>query len=285
MNGIGEGPLSNEACATPTTTPGEPTILQADLSGNNFENVTIRWILSSDDGTGQNSVVSYAILRNATYDANGTLYVSVGSVPKGTTEYTDNLSGEGDPDNYFYQVCAVDLNDLTNCTVNQAGKFRRSVLIGPNLVSIPLIQSDENIETVLQTVKFDKAWVYDSVAEKWKWFTTFKPYKGVLTGINETRGFWVNVTENCNFTTAGIVPIQTIIHLSKGWNLVGFPSFQQDYVFADLKADVTVERVEGFNVSAPPYFLRLMLGGDILETGYGYWMNVAAETAWTVRNE
>ncbi len=261
-----------------------PTILSANLSGRDFENVTITWSLSPDDGTGQNSVVGYSILRGTTYDVNAAGYQLVAVVPGGTFEYNDNLTGEGDPNNYFYRICAVDLNNLTNCSVNQAGKFTRSLLDGPNLISIPLVQSDEGIAIVLQTVKWDKTWTYDSLTQKWKSHTLFKPYKGELEEVNTSMGIWVNVIEQSNLTVAGIVPSSTSIYLHAGWNLVGFPSFNGTYVVSDLKATVGVESIEGFDALTPPYFLREMVDGDMLQTGFGYWIRTLNDNLWTVFN-
>jgi parallel beta-helix repeat protein len=282
VNGVGEGPMSNEACATPTTTPGAPAILQAHLSGFAMENVTVTWDLSSDDGAGQNSVVGYSILRGTTYDVFAAGYQPVAVVPSGTIEYNGNMTGEGDPNNYFYRICAVDLNNLTNCSSNQAGKFTRSLLNGPNLISIPLVQPDMNIETVLQTVKWDKAWTYDSSAQNWKSHTLFKPYKGELNEVNTSVGIWVNVMEQSNLTVAGIVPSTTSIYLHAGWNLVGFPSFNGTYAVSDLKASVGVESVEGFEALTPPYFLRALTDGDSLQAGYGYWIEAKSNTTWVV---
>jgi parallel beta-helix repeat protein len=282
LNGVGEGPMSNEACATPTTTPAAPVILQADLSGNGLENVTVKWNLSSDDGAGQNSVVGYSIFRGTTYDVNAAGYLLLATVPSGTIEYNDNMTGEGDPNNYFYQICAVDLNNLTNCSLNQAGKFTRSLLTGPNLVSIPMIQSDGNIETVLQTLKWDKAWTYDSSVQKWKSHTLFKPYQGELEEVNTSVGIWVNVMQPSNLTVAGIVPSSTSIYLYAGWNLVGFPSFNGTYAVSDLKAAVGVEGIEGFEALTPPYFLKAMTDGELLATGFGYWIRMSSDGLWTV---
>ena len=284
VNGVGEGPMSNEACATPPTVPGAPVILQADLSGNRLENVTVKWNLSSDDGAGQNSVVGYAIHRNTTYDATGSGYGLIAIVPNGTSDFVDSLAGEGDANNHFYMICAVDLNNLTNCSANQAGKFTRSLLSGPNLISIPLVQSDEGIATVLQTVKWDKAWTYDSSAQKWKSHMMFKPYKGELEEVNVSMGIWVNVMEQSNLTVAGIVPSSTSIYLQAGWNLVGFPSFNGTYAVCDLKATVGVERVEGFEALTSPYFLRALTDGEILQAGFGYWIKISSDGLWTVIN-
>ncbi|TET90650.1 MAG: hypothetical protein E3J35_06120 [Methanomassiliicoccales archaeon] len=266
--------------------PRPPRMLQASISGRGLENVTLKWYLSLDDGMGLKSVIGYNIYRSKTFDFNGKDYQPIASLPNGTSEFVDNTAGEGNPNNYFYQVCAVDFGNNTTCAENQAGKFTRPLLEGTNLVSAPLIQSNESIENVLQTVEFDKSWTYDAtdVRKPWKWYMTFKPYKGDLRSMNETEGFWVNVTEDCNFTVAGIVPVQTIIHLSKGWNLVGFPSFQQDYTVGDLKAETGATRVEGFDPAAPPYFLRALQPTDILQAGYGYWLKATSDTIWTVNN-
>jgi parallel beta-helix repeat protein len=282
VNGVGEGPLSNEACTAPTTTPGAPTILRADLSGNDLENVTVEWNLSSDDGAGQDSVIRYSIFRGTTYDVNAIGYQLIATVPKGTIEFNDNLAGEGNPNNYFYRLCAVDLNNLTNCSVSQAGKFTRLLSNGPNLVSIPLVQPNESIETVLQTLKWDEAWSYDPLLRKWKSHMTFKPYNGELRELNISMGIWVNVTEQSNLTVAGKVPSSTTVYLHAGWNLVGFPSFNVNYAVSDLKASVGAESIEGFDAFIPPYFLRALTDGDVLQAGYGYWVKVAGDTSWVI---
>ncbi|MCK4443812.1 MAG: right-handed parallel beta-helix repeat-containing protein, partial [Thermoplasmata archaeon] len=284
VNPIGEGAMSNEACATPTTAPGSPVVVRADLTGTSLENLTVTWNLSRDDGGRQNSVVGYLVYRGTVYDLNGAGYQLAATVPDGTTYFDDNMAGEGDPSNYFYRVCAMDLNNLTNCSKKQAGKFTRHLLSGPNLVSIPLIQSEENIETTLQTVKWDKAWTYDSSVQIWKSHVRFKPYTGELKDVNHSIGFWVNVTEQSNLTVAGLVPSSTTIHLQAGWNLLGFPSSNGTYAVSDLKTSVGVERIEGFDASTPPYFLRTLTDGEVLQTGFGYWIRTLTDGLWTVIN-
>ncbi|MCK4443818.1 MAG: hypothetical protein KAW09_04695 [Thermoplasmata archaeon] len=266
--------------------PRPPEMLGADLSGNDFENVTLTWSLSPDDGMGSKSVVGYEIYRNMTYDPDGLGYGLVASIANGTSDFTDVTAGEGDPNNYFYLVCAISSASNTSCAKNQAGKFTRPLSKDPNLLSIPLIQSDESIEKVLQTVKWDKAWCYyawDTV-DPWKWYMAFKSYKGDLKTIDYKVGVWVNVTEESNLTVAGIVPLHTSFQLHVGWNLVGFPSFDSNYAVGEMKAEISVMRVEGFDPSAPPYFLKVLTDGDILQTGFGYWIRMESETIWVVSN-
>ncbi len=261
-----------------------PEDVQATLSGTDWENVIITWSLSSDDGRGLETVVSYEIRRSTVYDSLGSGYVSVAFLPNGTTEFVDNHAGEGDPSNYFYLVCAVDLNNNISCAENQAGKFTRPLQEGPNLVSVPLIQSDESIGKVPQTLKWDKAWYYDSSAEKWKWHMKFKPYLGELENLNHSMGVWTNVSEVSNLTVAGLIPKTTTIYLRTGWNLVGFPSFTPSYTIGDLKAQIGAARVEGFDPLASPYFLRVMSDGEFMQAGWGYWVYVETDTSWIVDN-
>jgi parallel beta-helix repeat protein len=261
-----------------------PIMMRAELTGQMYEDVTITWDLSPDDGVGANPVVGYIIHRNMTYDLTGLGYSSIASLPAGTSEFIDNLAGEGDPKDYFYQVCAVDQNNNASCAGVQAGKFTRPLSKGPNLISIPLVQSDEATEKVLQTVEFDKAWSFIAVENKWKWFMTFKPYKGDLRTVNNGMGIWVNVTAESNLTVAGVVPSNTQIQLYAGWNLVSFPSFDSDYLVSDLKSEIGAVRTEGIDLLASPYHLKVLSDADNLEAGYGYWISLQADATWIVRN-
>lgn len=262
-----------------------PVALDARLSGNGFENVTMEWILSPDDGGGYYSVIEYGIYRGTTYDIDGVGYGLVVSLANGTSTFTDALAGEGDPNSYFYMVCAVDRNNITSCANEQMGKFTRPLAKGPNLVSVPLAQSNVSIETVLQTVEFDKAWAYDSGgADRWQWFMPFKTYEGDLRSAERTKGVWVNATEECNLTAAGMVPLQTMIELHKGWNLVGLPTFRSPYTLAWLLAETGGTKVEGYDPSVPPFFLRVLTTlVEPLPVGYGYWVHVESAIAWVVQ--
>jgi len=272
-------PLMSPTVSPP---PRAPTALRASLSGLNSENVTLNWSLSPDDGGGFRNVVGYDIYRGSTLDPEGSGYALIASVPNGTMAFIDAFAGEGDPSDYFYLVRAIDVNGSGACALNQAGKFTRVLAQGPNLISIPLIQLDRSIEGVLQTVSHDKAWFYDSVSQEWKSYMKSKDYRGALRDIHEAMGVWVDVTRESNLTVAGVVPHETTIHLNQGWNLVGFPSFNTTYTVADLKAETGAVRVEGFDPLNPPYFLKVLADGDVLQAGQGYWVKASAATTWTV---
>lgn len=69
-----------------------------------------------------------------------------------------------------------------------------------------------------------------------------------------------------------------------GWNLVGFPSFAQNYTVDDLMVDILAVKVEGFEASAQPHFLKALVSSDLLRAGEGYWINVPSGTWWVIRN-
>ncbi len=271
-------PLMYPVVADPPRPPDE---LSAELSGMDFENVTLTWALSPDDGGGSTTVIGYRVYRSASYDPTGLVYELIASVANGTSTLTDVAVGNGHPNNYFYRVCAFDALNSTTCSLGQAAKFTLPLAQGPKLISIPLMQSNDGIQHVLRTVKYDKAWSYDSSSQEWDWYMKDKTYSGGLSDLNHTLGIWLNVTDDCNFTVAGIVPARTTIRLYEGWNLVSFPSFNTSYTVADLKAETGATSVEGYHL-APPHYLRVLGDAEVFQTGYGYWVKVEADVEWTV---
>ncbi|MCE7735752.1 MAG: hypothetical protein GPJ54_12790 [Candidatus Heimdallarchaeota archaeon] len=97
VNSVGEGAQSNEASATPSTTPGTPTTLTA-TKGNTF--VDLSWVAPTD--TGGSALTDYKIYENgspiATISAVTTIYNDTGLINGNTYSYTVsaiNVNGEG----------------------------------------------------------------------------------------------------------------------------------------------------------------------------------------------
>ncbi|UCD92269.1 MAG: hypothetical protein JSV43_08655 [Methanobacteriota archaeon] len=263
-----------------------PSGITADLSGVAFADVTLTYTLSGDDGAGENDVVRYDIYRGTTYDAFGTGYINIGNSPAGTNTYVDGNAGNGDGSNYFYYVVAVDDDGNENTGIGQAGKYTRWLTAGVNLVSNPLIVNDYGMMTVLQTVSFDKVWVYDPSVDPNRPWITYDVAKGYYTpGITDNfRGAWINVLADGYFTLAGVVPTPSMtIQLEMGWNLVGYPSFSNIYTLWDLLNATNADRVETYDPAGAPYNLRHMTDPfEVLTTGSGYWIHVSAPVTWTV---
>jgi len=284
-DGSVESSPSNEVCLSVSNVTSPPSGLMARLSEDPHADIVLNWTLSLDDGSGLNNVVRYDIYRSTSYDRAGLGYLLHDSVPSGTAGYVDINAGEGDSNNYFYRVCAIDLNNKTACAETQAGKFTRPLVEGWGLLSVPLVQSNWSVEVVLQTVRFQtvRQYVPGDRLDPWKSYSPWKGYSDLLPLDRET-GLWVEVTADCNLTLAGVVPESTIIALSPGWNLVGFPSFAQNYTVDDLMVDILAVKVEGVDTSAQPHFLKALAPSDLLRAGEGYWINIPFGTWWVIRN-
>jgi hypothetical protein len=79
----------------------------------------------------------------------------------------------------------------------------------------------------------------------------------------------------------------TDVKLQPGWNFVGYPSILNDSVtVGQLLSDPTlnIDRVEGYDGSNSPYFLKELGPGYYLKPGEGYWMHVSGDrhVIWTV---
>jgi hypothetical protein len=261
-----------------------PTILSAELTGDNLENVTISWDASLNDSV---EVGNYAVYYDTSYESNGLGYDFLTEVPaSGASRYylTVQGIGEGDPNNYFFYVQA---NSTTGFGFarndTQVAKFTRSLAAGTQLVSIPLVLNNTNIPYVLQTIDFEAAWYYNNtdILDPWK---SYNPAKSLndLTTIDRTMAFWVRVTEDSNLTVAGVVPKATDIELKSGWNFVGYPSFIERNVSVALT--VPYQRIEGPD-NAPPQNLKLYLGDSIMRPGFGFWVKVQSNQTWTLIND
>ena len=118
-------------------------------------------------------------------------------------------------------------------------------------------------------------------------WTSYYPHKTYCTldQITTGMGIWVDVTSGSYLTIAGRVPTTTDVYLARGWNLIGFPSFDTGYTIADLKAESGAMNVETFDGTAPPHYLRDAGDAEPMLAGSGYWVEVSSSGTWTVSND
>lgn len=264
--------------------PGAPGGQNAALGGGNLNDVMLSWSLSPDDGGIEKDVVGYEIHYGTSYDSGGAGYTLLDTVPAGSTSYTHVGGGQSDTNTYFYIVKAVD-DAGQEAFGRQTVKFARHMPVGMQLISIPAIMSDTSIQTVFQTVDFNRVIYYDAMAGKrhnWKTFDTRKPYSS-LSDVDETMALWVDVKTAGYLVTAGLVPLDTTIRLVVGWNFVGYASFI-DRMVGDTFSGAIYQNVEGFDPMDPPWYLLRLSATDVLSFGNGYWIHVSEEFDWTVTN-
>ncbi|MCK5396804.1 MAG: right-handed parallel beta-helix repeat-containing protein, partial [Thermoplasmata archaeon] len=98
---------------------------------------------------------------------------------------------------------------------------------GWNLISLPLIQSDESIDSVLSSIDgdWDRVKLYDSQSlNPWLSSSIYSQNLSDVDLLDHTVGIWIHMANAANFTVEGIEPVSTDITLYAGWNLVGYPT-------------------------------------------------------------
>lgn len=158
--------------------------------------------------------------------------------------------------------------------------------LGWHLISFPTILADTSAPAVLSSMAGNYGIVrwYDAAdaSDPWK---AYAPAKGGgdLVYLDNTMGFWIEVTGPGTFIVMGSKPVTPqFVPLRTGWNLVSFPSYKTDYTVAQLKADTGATKAEAFDSTAGPYYLRALGDTDILRAGDGYWVYVPSDVVWTV---
>lgn len=261
--------------------PDPPNIEGAVLIGDNLQNLLITWQLSSDDGSGDMDITNYAIYHNPAYNPDGSGYDFLVEVPAGSVSFIHGGVGDGDLDNHFYYVQANDTEGLSSWE-GQAGKSVRHLSEGIQLASIPLLQSNKNLEIVLQTLdgsyEFVRSYDASDQTNPWKSYYAFKTYSD-LHEMDAKMGFWVKMTEEDDLVVAGVVPDSTI-QLLEGWNLVGYPSFIEK-TLADALSGVEYVRINGF-ADLPPFYTVELIVSDVMRPGEGYWIWVDSDQIWEV---
>ncbi|MCK4457806.1 MAG: PKD domain-containing protein [Thermoplasmata archaeon] len=264
--------------------PYAPVLTRTTLTGASQSELTIEWELSSDDGSGFDDVINYAVYWSDSYDSSGAGYQFLTELPPGTTSLTLAGWGDGDWSDYFVYVQANDTDGYTNWE-GQAGKFVRFMEAGKRIASVPLVQDDETLETVLQSLtgSYNHVRYYKSSdqSDHWKSYWTFKTYR-TLFEINHKMGFWIQITKDDHLVVAGLVPEVTEIQLGHQWNLVGYPCFFDDSVGGALSA-IDWTKIDGYS-DTPPYHLRHLSPADIMTAGEGYWIWVDVPQVWMVEN-
>ncbi|UCF08601.1 MAG: hypothetical protein JSW28_02620, partial [Thermoplasmata archaeon] len=162
---------------------------------------------------------------------------------------------------------------------------------GWNLISIPLIQEEQNLTQVLKSIEgwYDAVQWYDNAdtSDHWKHHKVGKPFGNDLSELNETMGFWIHITKpgDTIFICNGTEPTENqTIPLHPGWNMAGFPSLtnkNRTAALNNLTFGVEVDSIWAFNASSNKWE-ELASPSDRFELGRGYWLHVTQGCEWEV---
>jgi parallel beta-helix repeat protein len=160
---------------------------------------------------------------------------------------------------------------------------------GWNLISLPLVQSDTSISTVLSSIagNWNVAWWYN--ASGGTWHST----NGDLTDINHSMGFWIHMKTADTLIVTGTIPNTTSIQLYQGWNLVGNPSFcihGIDDILSSIATKYTaVQQYDSWDSGNPWKHYHINKPQNLndlayITSGRGYWLYVKEDCVWEVSN-
>jgi parallel beta-helix repeat protein len=198
-----------------------------------------------------------------------------------------NISGSdkiGDT-NYSIDIDSFDnyplMNPIENYTV---------LLQGWNLVSIPIIQTDQTILKVLDMMNgsYDAIQWYNlsDPIDLWKHYKIGKSFGNDLFVLNETMSFWIHITQPgyTIFLYNGTQPTSNqTIQLHPGWNMVGYPSLSshnRTTGLNNLTFDTHVDCIQWYDAFTKTW--HFMGPDDSFVPGRGYWVHSKVDAKWEV---
>jgi hypothetical protein len=157
---------------------------------------------------------------------------------------------------------------------------------GWNLISLPLIPTNTNINNVLGTIldKVGKVWSYSGgPSGTWKSYTPC-PVVGTcptntLTTMEDGKAYWIKVTDDCTLTFQGRTgptppnapPAYSFV---VGWNMVGFKSTQAHAVEDYLVGMSYHDPITRYDNENKEYVA--VASSDNMTTEAGYWVYFTA---------
>ncbi len=199
------------------------------------------------------------------------------STPHYATATYENLIGYATPNAY--------MNQSKEVIIILSEPFLLPLHEGWNLISLPNIQFDPYIRSAFYTIEgeWDRARWFDTRLDYWKSYNIYKPeYQNNLLYINHTMGIWIHATANTTLAVMGSKPIITEIPLYYGYNLVGYPSYN-DRLASDALSGLPVGSIAVYDSTAPMLIRDVYdLTTVTMTAGEGYWVKVTDNCTWTV---
>jgi parallel beta-helix repeat protein len=245
---------------------------------NNFLNNAMQ---ASDNNGNEN-------LWDNNYPLGGNYWSNYSGVDNFSGPNQDILGADGIGDtNYSIDSDSVDRYPLM-IPYLQNSTFLRN---GWNLISIPFIQNNDNLNMVLSSINgFYDAVQWYNVSDPydyWKHNQTNKPpHLNDLNNIHNGMGFWIHLSElyGVLFEYPGTPPISNqTITLHPGWNMVGYPSmtsYNRTKGLNNLTFDNQVNAIWSYDAATQKH--EEMGESDYFIIGRGYYIHAKTECEWEV---
>lgn len=182
------------------------------------------------------------------------------------------------------------LTDDSDAITVAAGTKDISLSQGWNLISLPLIPTDDSVEMVLAGL-IDAGTViqvraYNASDGTWSIWASTGPYalNPTLTEMEDGPGFWVEMSATGTLTATGCIlpaPPETppTYSIYQGWNMIGFTSLgtgttAEEYL--GTAVTLTLEAMYGYDAATGIYAV-IQDTTPFLVPGQGYWLAVSAD--------
>lgn len=204
--------------------------------------------------------------------------------PHSIIAWNDTLVGYAYPE--------PNMNESKTITIVLYNATLMDLQSGWNLISLPRVQTDTNIVTVLQSIdgSYNSVWRYNitDYNDQWKLYHVLKPsYMNDLSRLNHTIGFWIHITDPEGTTLVVLgdeLSAEQHISLHPGWNLVGFPSKSnktRNVALDNINFGSDVDSIWTYNASTQKW-VELDDVLDYFEVGQGYWLHSKVTKVWNV---
>jgi murein tripeptide amidase MpaA len=197
---------------------------------------------------------------------------------------------------YTTSLLESDENKLNNqsivkITINPPNWNNIPLEYGWNLISLPLLQDDIDLEKVLEDIEgeYDAIQWFNSTDKKdpWKHHQISKPADLIdLHDIDHTKGFWIHITNPGGITlntTGWELSSPETVPLRIGWNLMGYPSLTSYNRTDGLNSVIfgpDVDCIQWYDASTKSW--HFMGSDDLFLPGRGYWVHSKVDTVWDV---
>jgi hypothetical protein len=161
------------------------------------------------------------------------------------------------------------------------------LLVGWNMISIPVDPTNDNINNVLSAIsgKYQVVYDYDAASGKYRGYVPGAA-SNELTKLRSGSGYWIYMNDAATLTVRGTATSKGI-ELKMGWNLVGYNS-TKEMSPAEALSSINGKFSSLYNFDTagnayigyvPPTITNL----KILKPGMGFWLYATTNTTWTIK--
>ena len=298
----GEIDIGGDGNVTVETPDEEPPAAISDLATSNPtpSSIDLTWTAPGDDGdTGTAAEYDIRYLEGTTpiTDANwasATEYVGEPAPqPAGSSE-TFTVTGLSADTTYYFAIKTADevpnwspvSNSPYGTTTTELQQFDLSLVVGWNLISIPLEPADTSLNAGFPDASdgdlfetYDGGWLVST------YYSAIPGWVGDIEDIELDKGYWYNANTAYTATIEGTEAGPRSVPINAGWNLIGYARLTEaglnDLIPNANDGDLLEAYDGGWLVSTYYSAIPGWVGDfDTIQAGNGYWYQANDPFTW-----